>query len=221
MRILLVEDDQMIGEVVELALKEQHFAVDWISDGVGAQLAIDTHEYDVVLLDLGLPKKHGFEVLRYIRDKGDPVGVIIVTAQDATEDRIKGLDLGADDYLIKPFELGELNARIRAVVRRKSGHSGPVYSNGVITLNPNTHQVDVRGKPINLTARELSLLQALLQRPGRLLSRADLEAKMYGWEQEVESNVVEFIISSLRKKLGQKELIINVRGVGWMVSKGE
>jgi len=142
-----------------------------------------------------------------------------MTAQDATEDKIKGLDLGADDYLIKPFEMGELIARIKAVARRKAGHSGPIYSNGVISLNPATHETDVNGESIRLTAREFSVLQALLQRPGTILSRSDLEERIYGWHQEVESNVIEFIISSLRKKLGCKTYIINVRGVGWMVSK--
>ncbi|EOB4970378.1 response regulator transcription factor [Vibrio fluvialis] len=219
MRILLVEDDHMIGEVVEQELQEQHFAVDWVKDGNSATLAADTHHYEVVLLDLGLPQKHGFDVLRHLRDNGNHAGVIIMTAQDATEDKIKGLDLGADDYLIKPFEMGELIARIKAVARRKAGHSGPIYSNGVISLNPATHETDVNGESIRMTAREFSVLQALLQRPGTILSRSDLEERIYGWHQEVESNVIEFIISSLRKKLGCKTYIINVRGVGWMVSK--
>ncbi len=219
MRILLVEDDHMIGEVVEQELQEQHFAVDWVKDGQSAILAADTHHYEVVPLDLGLPQKHGFDVLRHLRGNGNNAGVIIMTAQDATEDKIKGLDLGADDYLIKPFEMGELIARIKAVARRKAGHSGPIYSNGVISLNPATHETDVNGESIRLTAREFSVLQALLQRPGTILSRSDLEERIYGWHQEVESNVIEFIISSLRKKLGCKTHIINVRGVGWMVSK--
>ena len=162
---------------------------------------------------------HGFEVLKKVRFKNNAVSVIILTAQDETSDRIKGLDLGADDYLVKPFEMGELLARMRAVSRRKGGTASPLLTNGIITLDPISHEVTVNDHSILLSGREFALLQALLIRPGAILSRADLEERIYGWNEEIESNVIEFMISSLRKKLGSKDLIKNVRGVGWMVSK--
>jgi len=219
MRILLVEDDRMIGEAVECALKEANYAVDWVRDGTAAVSASEVHDYDLILLDLGLPRLHGFEVLKKVRHKNNTVSVIILTAQDETSDRIKGLDLGADDYLVKPFEMGELLARMRAVSRRKGGTASPQLTNGIITLDPVSHEVTINDQSILLSGREFALLQALMTRPGAILSRADLEERIYGWNEEIESNVVEFMISSLRKKLGSKDLIKNVRGVGWMVSK--
>ncbi|WP_024872273.1 response regulator transcription factor [Tolumonas lignilytica] len=219
MRVLLVEDDRMIGEAVELALKDAKYAVDWVRDGLMAINTLECQTYDLVLLDLGLPKKDGFEVLKTIRDRGNEVSLLIMTARDATQDRIRGLDLGADDYIVKPFEIGELLARMRAVSRRKGGTARPVLTNGVITLDPATHEATVNDHTITLTGREFAILQALLVRPGAILSRSELEERMYGWNEEIESNVVEFMISSLRKKLGSKDLIKNIRGVGWMVSK--
>ncbi len=219
MRILLVEDDRMIGEAVACALKEAKYAVDWVRDGVSAVSASAIQDYDLMLLDLGLPRLHGFEVLKTVRYKNNAVSVIILTAQDETSDRIKGLDLGADDYLVKPFEMGELLARMRAVSRRKGGSASPLLTNGMITLDPVSHEVTVNEHSILLSGREFALLQALLMRPGAILSRSDLEERIYGWNEEIESNVIEFMISSLRKKLGSKDLIKNVRGVGWMVSK--
>lgn len=219
MRILLVEDDRMIGDAVECALKEAKYAVDWVQDGASAVSAAEIHDYDLILLDLGLPRVHGFEVLKKVRFKNNAVSVIILTAQDETSDRIKGLDLGADDYLVKPFEMGELLARMRAVSRRKGGTASPLITNGIITLDPISHEVTVNDHSILLSGREFALLQALLIRPGAILSRADLEERIYGWNEEIESNVIEFMISSLRKKMGSKDLIKNVRGVGWMVSK--
>ena len=219
MRVLLVEDDRMIGEAVEQALKDAKYAVDWVRDGLTAINTIEHQTYDLVLLDLGLPKKDGFEVLRTIRGRGNSVSLLIMTARDATHDRIQGLDLGADDYVVKPFEMGELLARMRAVSRRKGGTAGPILTNGIITLDPVTREATANGNTITLTGREFTVLQALLMRPGAILSRTELEDRIYGWNEEIESNVVEFMISSLRKKLGSKDLIKNIRGVGWMVSK--
>ena len=218
MRVLLVEDDRMIGEVVEQALKDASYAVDWSRDGIAAATALETQAYDVVLLDLGLPKKDGIAVLHTIRSSGNTVPVLIVTARDAIDERIRGLDSGADDYVIKPFEMGELLARMRAVIRRKGGASGPLLSNGILALDPVTREATAGTISVRLSGREFALLEALLIRPGAILSRGELEDRIYGWGQEVESNAVEFLIHSLRKKLGADK-IKNVRGVGWMVSK--
>jgi two-component system OmpR family response regulator len=219
MRVLLVEDDRMIGDVVLQSLKDESYAVDWVRDGQTALDTLSTQAYGVVLLDLGLPKKDGMEVLRAIRAKNNPVPILVITARDTLNDRIRGLDSGADDYVLKPFEMGELLARMRAVVRRKGGAAGPILSNGVIALDPVTREVDLNGNAIQLSGREFSLLMALMVRPGAILSRSDLEDRMYGWNEEVESNAVEFIIHALRKKLGA-QVIKNVRGMGWMVVKG-
>lgn len=219
MRVLLVEDDRMIGDVVSQSLKDESYAVDWVRDGQTALDTLATQVYGVVLLDLGLPKKDGMEVLRAIRAKNNPVPVLVITARDTLDDRIRGLDSGADDYVLKPFEMGELLARMRAVVRRKGGVAGPVLTNGVIVLDPATREVDLNGESVQLSGREFSLLMALMVRPGAILSRSDLEDRIYGWNEEVESNAVEFIIHALRKKLGA-EVIKNVRGMGWMVVKG-
>jgi two-component system, OmpR family, response regulator len=218
MRVLLVEDDRMIGEAVEQALKDASYAVDWSRDGIAAATALETQTYDVVLLDLGLPKKDGIAVLHTIRSSGNTVPVLIVTARDAIDERIRGLDSGADDYVIKPFEMGELLARMRAVIRRKGGASGPLLSNGILALDPVTREATAGTISVRLSGREFALLEALLIRPGAILSRGELEDRIYGWGQEVESNAVEFLIHSLRKKLGADK-IKNVRGVGWMVSK--
>lgn len=220
MRVLLVEDDRMIGDVVSQSLKDESYAVDWVRDGQTALDTLATQVYGVVLLDLGLPKKDGMEVLRAIRAKNNPVPVLVITARDTLDDRIRGLDSGADDYVLKPFEMGELLARMRAVVRRKGGVAGPVLTNGVIALDPATREVDLNGAAVQLSGREFSLLMALMVRPGAILSRSDLEDRIYGWNEEVESNAVEFIIHALRKKLGA-EVIKNVRGMGWMVVKGQ
>ncbi len=219
MRILLVEDDGMIGEAVRDALEDASCAVDWVRDGQQALTAIKTHAYEAVLLDLGLPKVDGFNVLNSIRAGDSGVPVIVITARDAVADRIYGLDSGADDYVLKPFEMTELMARLRAIVRRRTGASAPVLSNGVISLDPATHEARSTGAPVRLSGREFALFQALMMRPGAILSRSELEDRIYGWNEEVESNAVEFLIHSLRRKLGS-DTIKNVRGVGWMVSKG-
>jgi two-component system OmpR family response regulator len=218
MRILLVEDDRMIGEAIEQSLRDAGYAVDWVRDGQAALLAFDGQVYDAALLDLGLPKKDGMAVLRSLRAQHNPVPLLLVTARDTLADRVSGLDAGADDYLIKPFEMAELLARLRAVMRRKGGVAGPLLSNGSLSLDPVTRQVSLHGQSCVLSAREFSLLHALMVRPGAILSRAQLEDQIYGWEQEVESNAVEFLIHGLRKKLGS-EAIKNVRGMGWLVDK--
>ncbi len=220
MRILLVEDDRMIGTAIEQALRDAAYAVDWVRDGQTALSTLQTQDYGVVLLDLGLPKKDGLEVLRSIREKDNGVPVVIVTARDALEDRLLGLDGGADDYVLKPFEMAELLARMRAVIRRKGGPASPVLSSGTLSLDPATREASLGGLLTRLSAREFSLLHALMVRPGAILSRSELEDRIYGWNEEVESNAVEFLIHSLRKKLGS-DAIKNVRGVGWMVSKGK
>jgi len=218
MRVLLVEDDRMIGEAIESALQDAAYAVDWARDGLAALIAIENQSYDIMLLDLGLPKKDGLQVLSSLRTKGNLIPVLIITARDAVEDRIKGLDAGADDYVLKPFEMTELLARMRAVLRRKGGVAGPVMFNGLISLDPTTREAVVGGDTVRLSAREFSLLHTLMIRPGAILSRSDLEDRVYGWNEEVESNAIEFLIHALRKKLGNSS-IKNVRGVGWMVSK--
>ena len=218
MRVLLVEDDRMIGDAVAQALKDESYAVDWVRDGQAALNAVEIQNYDIVLLDLGLPRMDGMAVLRSVRAGDNPVPVLVITARDGVDDRIQGLDSGADDYVLKPFETRELLARMRAVIRRKGGTSGPVLSNGVVTLDPTTREASVNGIASRLSGREFALLRALLVRPGAILSRNELEDRIYGWGEEVESNAVEFLIYSLRKKLGSRT-IKNVRGVGWMVSR--
>jgi two-component system OmpR family response regulator len=218
MRALLVEDDRMIGEAMERALREAAYATDWVRDGARAIAAIDTHSYDVALLDLGLPGRDGHEVLAHIRGKHERVAVLIVTARDELDQRLRGLDGGADDYVVKPFEMAELLARMRAVLRRQAGLPHPLMSNGSLSLDPATREATAGDISTTLTAREFSLLHALMVRPGAILSRAELEDRIYGWNEEVESNTVEFLIHALRKKLGSSA-IKNVRGVGWMVAR--
>jgi two-component system, OmpR family, response regulator len=218
MRVLLVEDDHMIGKAVQQTLREAGYAVDWVVDGSAALDSLLCFSYDTVLLDLGLPKLDGMAVLQAIRARGQGVPVILLTARDALEDRVAGLDGGADDYLVKPFQTDELLARMRAVARRQGPAAAPVLGNGVLTLDPATHEAGANGAQVRLTAREFALLHALLVRPGAILSRSELESRIYGWNEEVESNAVEFLIHSLRKKLGS-QAIKNVRGVGWMVSR--
>lgn len=220
MRVLLVEDDPMIGVAVQGALKDASYATDWVKNGQGALTALGGQHYDLVLLDLGLPGKDGFEVLASIRAQDNPVPLLIITARDGLDDRLRGLDGGADDYVSKPFQMAELLARMRAVLRRKGGTGAPVLSNGIVSLDPATKEASAHGAaPVQLSNREFALLQALLVRPGAILSRSDLEDRIYGWGEEVESNAVEFLIHALRRKLGSV-VIKNVRGVGWMVSKG-
>ena len=218
MRVLLIEDDRMIGTALEEALKDAAYAVDWVKDGETAIHVAETDPYDLILLDLGLPAADGHSVLRRIRMLKRKVPVIIVTARDGVEERIEGLDRGADDFVVKPFEVGELLARMRAVLRRDGSGSTAVLTNGNLTLDPVTREASFFGERASLTAREFSLLQAFLLRPGAILSRSDLEHHIYGWNEEVESNAIEFLIHAVRKKLGAPA-IRNVRGVGWMVDR--
>jgi two-component system OmpR family response regulator len=215
-RVLLVEDDPMIGEAVSVALKDAAYAVDWVTDGAIASNVLRHREHQAVLLDLGLPKRDGLEVLRHLRQSGNAVPVIVITARDGIDERIKGLDIGADDYLVKPFDVNELLARLRAVVRRQGGQAAPVLSNGKVSLDPATKEARCGNIVEVLSAREFALLHALLLRPGAILSRAELEERIYGWNEEVESNAVDFLIHGVRKKLGA-DVIKNVRGAGWRV----
>ncbi len=218
MRVLLAEDDKMIGAAVVEALKDEAYAVDWVRDGGLAIEATRSETYDLLLLDLGLSAVDGLDVLKTVRGTNTKLPVIILTARDALDDRIQGLDLGADDYLVKPFEIQELLARMRAVIRREGSGASPILSNGKLLLDPTTREASFFGEKAILSAREFALLQALLLRPGMILSRADLEGHIYGWSEEVESNAVEFLIHAIRKKLGALA-IRNVRGVGWMVDR--
>jgi len=218
MRLLLAEDDRMIGAGVQQGLKQDGFAVDWVRDGKAAELALRDDVHDLLLLDLGLPGKQGLDVLAAMRRRGDTRPVLILTARDAVADRVAGLDAGADDYLVKPFELTELAARVRALLRRRDGRAEPVITVGELELNPSTREVRQRGVPVGLSAREYALLAALMARPGAILSRAQLEEKLYGWNEEIESNAVDVHLSALRRKLGV-EAIRNVRGVGWMIAR--
>jgi two-component system OmpR family response regulator len=218
MRVLLVEDDAMIGAAVSQALKDAAYAVDWVREGGLAIDAVRSETYDIALLDLGLPKIDGLKILQTFRGGGARLPVIILTARDALDDRIAGLDLGADDYLVKPFEIGELLARMRAVMRREGSGAAPILTNGKLQLDPATREASYLEEKAVLSAREFALLRALLARPGTILSRSELEGHIYGWSEEVESNAVEFLIHAVRKKLGNTS-IRNVRGVGWMVDR--
>jgi DNA-binding response OmpR family regulator len=219
MRLLLVEDDMMIGESVLDLLRAEGYAVDWVKDGEMADTALDSETYDLVLLDLGLPRRDGLTVLRRLRARKDRTPVLITTARDAVAQRVEGLDMGADDYIVKPYELDELLARIRALIRRAAGRAEPVYEHLGITIDPVTREVTLQGQSVVLSAREWSILELLLARPGLVLSRKQLEEKLYSWKDDLSSNAVEVYIHGLRKKLGPG-LIQNVRGVGYMIPRG-
>lgn len=220
MRVLLVEDDEMIGQSLREALAGNGWSVDWVKDGLLAQSALEDGDYACVLLDLGLPKRDGVEVLRKARASGDATPVLVLTARDGLDDRVAGLDLGADDYLLKPYELRELLARMRAVIRRRDGSAHSVIGNGEVQLDITTREVMVQGERSQLSAREFALLHALLERPGAILSREQLENRIYGWGEEVSSNAVDVLIHGMRRKLGA-DTIRNVRGLGWRVAAGQ
>ena len=214
MRVLVVEDDPMIGEAVVAGLAADGYAVDWVRDAGSAELSMGTHSYSLVLLDIGLPARDGIEVLKTMRARKDDVPVLIITARDTVADRIAGLDAGADDYLVKPFDLDELSARARALLRRAAGRAEPLIQRGALTLNPATHEVRLHGGSIEVSAREFALLLALAERPGSVVSRSQLEEKVYGWNEAVGSNAIEVHVHNLRRKLGES-IIRNVRGLGY------
>jgi len=218
MRVLLVEDDAMIAQGLQTALRQGGFAVDWMRDGKSADNALQTSDFDVVLLDLGLPQRNGLHVLRDLRKRGDLTPVIIVTARDEIQHRVAGLDAGADDYIVKPFDLDEVMARMRSVLRRAAGRGDPSIQHGELKLDPVSHTVQRSGIAVNLSAHEFAVLEALLQRPGAVLSRQQLEDRLYGWDTEIGSNAVEVYIHGLRRKLGS-EAIQTLRGVGYFIPK--
>jgi len=218
MRLLLVEDDALLGDGISASLRQEGYAVDWVRDGEAAVQACGTDQFDLIVLDLGLPRLPGLDVLRRLRQRGDTTPVLILTAYDAVADRVQGLDAGADDYLVKPFDIDELAARLRALARRRSGRATLAIEHGDLVLDPAAHTLTLHGEPVELPAREFALLHLLLLHAGEALSRSRLEEALYGWDMEVESNTLEVYIHHLRKKLGA-DLIRTVRGVGYMVLK--
>ena len=218
MRLLLVEDDAMIGEAVLQVLRAEHYAVDWVRDGARADAALRSEQYDLVLLDLGLPGRGGLDVLRALRQRRATVPVLVATARDGVADRIAGLDAGADDYVLKPYDIDELLARIRALLRRSAGRGEPVFEHKGVSLNPATREATLDSQPVSLSAREWAVLEALIARPGALLSRAQLEEKLFSWKDDISSNAVEVYIHGVRKKLGN-DFIQTVRGLGYVVPK--
>jgi two-component system OmpR family response regulator len=218
MRLLLIEDDPMIGDGLRRSLSTEGYAVDWVRDGEGAEAALRAGGHALVLLDLGLPDADGLNLLRSARMVGNDVAVLILTARDGLDSRVAGLDLGADDYLVKPFETRELLARMRAVLRRRAGRASARLITADTELDMESHALTHAGATAVLSAREYALMHALMERPGRILSRAEIEERIYGWGEEVESNAVDALILSIRRKVG-KGVILNLRGAGWMVAK--
>jgi two-component system OmpR family response regulator/two-component system response regulator QseB len=218
MRILLVEDDPQLGDGLTIGLRQAGFAVDWVKDGNSADRALQSETFDLVVLDLGLPRLSGMEVLRRARSRRQTLPVLILTARDATGDKVSGLDAGADDYLVKPVDLDELAARVRALTRRSAGRAAPLLTHGDLALDPAAHSVTLAGAPVELSSREFSLLQMLLENAGRVLSRSQLEQSVYGWRDEPDSNALEVHIHHLRRKLGS-DLIRTLRGVGYTIPR--
>ena len=218
MRLLLIEDDLILGQGIQAGLKQAQYTVDWFVEGQTGEQALLTESYDALVLDLTLPKKSGLTILKALRDRGAQLPVLILTARDTLADKVLGLDSGADDYLVKPFDLDELTARLRALLRRHSGRASATLNYGDLCLDPATHTLTQAGQPVELSPREFAILQQLLENPGRVLSRACLEASLYGWDRFIESNAVEVHIHHLRKKLG-KHLIHTIRGVGYRIAK--
>ncbi len=220
MRLLLVEDDAMIGAAAREGLRQEGHAVDWVRDGRAAELAIANGVYDLLLLDLGLPRRDGLAVLRELRARGSDLPVLVITARDAVAERVAGLDAGADDYLVKPFDLDELAARVRAVLRRRAGRAQSVLTVGALEIDALARRVRWKGRAVALSGREYALLEALADRPGAYLSRAQLEERLYGWEAEIGSNAIEVHIHALRRKL-DPALIRNVRGLGYTLQASD
>lgn len=218
MRILVVEDDALLGDAIQAGLKQAGYAVDWMRDGISADQALGTESYAAVVLDLGLPRLSGMEVLRRLRSRNKPMPVLILTARDTVSDRISGLDAGADDYLLKPFDMGELAARLRALIRRASGKTEPLLEIAGVKLDAAAHNVFHHGRPVELSPREFAVLHALILNAGKVLSRTQIEEQLYAWGEEVESNAVEVHIHHLRRKLFP-ELIETIRGVGYLIPR--
>lgn len=218
MRILLVEDHQLLGDAIHVSLRQVGYSVDWVQDGVAAESALVAEEFAAVVLDLGLPRRSGLEVLQALRQRGQQVPVIILTARDSVEDRIRGLDCGADDYLVKPFDMGELAARLRALVRRSAGTASAALQIGTLSVDPASCSATQNGQPLSLSAREFALLHALALNAGRVMSKAQLEQQLYAWGDEVESNTIEVFIHHLRRKLGA-DAIRTIRGVGYLLPR--
>jgi DNA-binding response OmpR family regulator len=218
-RILLVEDDRLLGDAVQAGLRQTGFAAEWVRDGPAAEAALATEEFAAVVLDLGLPGRSGLEVLANLRARGNRTPVLILTARDAVQDRIRGLDAGADDYAVKPFDLGELAARLRALIRRGAGQAAPRITVADMALDPAARVLALGGRTVELSVREFALLHALMLNAGRVLSRSQLEQHLYEWGQEVESNTVEVFIHHLRRKIGA-ERIKTLRGVGYLIPLG-
>lgn len=218
LQVLLVEDDAMLGDALRSSMVGAGLRVDWVRDVPAARLALVEHGYGAVLLDLGLPGGSGLAVLKHLRARYDATPVLIITARDRLSERVQGLDAGADDYIVKPYDVDELLARMRALIRRSAGRAEPVFEHDGITIDPQSHAATVDGTPVPLTAREWAVLEPLIARPGMIFSRAQLEEKLYSWKDSVSSNAVEVYIHGLRKKLGQN-LIQNVRGVGYVIPK--
>jgi DNA-binding response OmpR family regulator len=218
MRILLAEDDPLLGEGLSSGLRQLGYTVDWVQDGIAAEQALSTADVDALVLDLGLPRQDGLTLLRKLRQSDHNLPVLVLTARDTVDDRIMGLDQGADDYVIKPFDLMEVAARLRAITRRREGRANPVMQYGELAVDPAARTVTLRGEPVTMSGNEFSVLEALLSNAGRILSRDQLEETLYGWDEGVESNAMEVYIHHLRKKLG-KDLIRTVRGIGYTIPK--
>ncbi len=218
MRILLVEDDLLIGDGVRAGLEQEGYTVEWLENGLDATAALEAEPFDAMVLDLGLPGLNGKEILRGLRERQSEMPVLILTARDTREEKVEGLDLGADDYLVKPFDISELFARLRAIIRRSAGRSWPVISREDLTLDPASHRVMVKDDEIKVSRREFNLLRLLLENQGRVMTRDSLERRLYGWSGDIESNVLEVHVHNLRKKVGN-EVIQTVRGVGYMIDK--
>lgn len=218
MRVLLVEDDPLLGDGVRAGLKLAKYAVDWVRDGEAGRLALLDQTYDACVLDLGLPRRDGLSLLKDLRGRGNATPVLILTARDTSADKVSGLDAGADDYLVKPFDLAELQARLRALIRRAGGASTPTLSHAGVVLDPAAKRVSLDDQTVTLSAREFALLHDLLSHKNRIRSRSELEESLYSWGEEVESNTVEVYIHHLRKKFGA-EFIRTVRGLGYLVGE--
>ena len=218
MRVLLVEDDSMVGQSISKALKMAHFAVDWTQDGIAAECSLEYGNYSLLLLDLGLPRKSGWDILKSLRQRKNTIPILILTARDAVEDRIQGLNCGADDYLVKPFDLDELIARMHALLRRHGGQVNTEIVYGAVSVDTARHEARYKGDLVELSAKEFAVLHALMEHPGTVLSRDRLEEKLYGWGEEIASNAIQVYIHHLRKKFGE-DVIRNVRGVGYRIGK--